>query len=140
MRGLWRGVAACGSLPAPRVAARDRGASRRRAALGLKAEEATRRREPRGQGIGVEARGRGDTLRASGAIAQLGERLLCKQEVTGSIPVGSIAVGSGRLFVCDHPRSCKPASCPIFRPSSWDGRRVPALRGTDRRISTPTVF
>ena len=24
-----------------------------------------------------------------GAIAQLGERLLCKQEVTGSIPVGS---------------------------------------------------
>ena len=26
----------------------------------------------------------------SGAIAQLGERLLCKQEVTGSNPVGSI--------------------------------------------------
>ena len=25
-----------------------------------------------------------------GALAQLGERLLCKQEVTGSIPVGSI--------------------------------------------------
>jgi hypothetical protein len=24
-----------------------------------------------------------------GAVAQLGERLLCKQEVTGSIPVGS---------------------------------------------------
>ena len=28
-------------------------------------------------------------LAGSGAIAQLGERLLCKQEVTGSIPVGS---------------------------------------------------
>jgi hypothetical protein len=28
--------------------------------------------------------------RAAGAIAQMGERLLCKQEVTGSIPVGSI--------------------------------------------------
>jgi hypothetical protein len=27
--------------------------------------------------------------RLPGAIAQLGERLLCKQEVTGSIPVGS---------------------------------------------------
>jgi hypothetical protein len=27
--------------------------------------------------------------KAFGAIAQLGERLLCKQEVTGSIPVGS---------------------------------------------------
>ena len=29
-------------------------------------------------------------IEAPGAIAQLGERLLCKQEVTGSIPVGSI--------------------------------------------------
>ena len=28
-------------------------------------------------------------LMLEGAIAQLGERLLCKQEVTGSIPVGS---------------------------------------------------
>jgi hypothetical protein len=27
--------------------------------------------------------------RAIGAIAQLGERLLCKQEVAGSIPAGS---------------------------------------------------
>ena len=35
----------------------------------------------------------------SGAIAQLGERLLCKQEVTGSIPVGSTRTsraGGGR--------------------------------------------
>jgi hypothetical protein len=30
-----------------------------------------------------------------GAIAQLGERLLCKQEVTGSIPVGSTTRGRG---------------------------------------------
>jgi hypothetical protein len=30
--------------------------------------------------------------RIEGAIAQLGERLLCKQEVTGSIPVGSTSV------------------------------------------------
>ena len=28
----------------------------------------------------------------AGAIAQLGERLLCKQEVTGSIPVGSTSL------------------------------------------------
>jgi hypothetical protein len=34
-------------------------------------------------------------LSLPGAIAQLGERLLCKQEVTGSIPVGS----TGRLRV-----------------------------------------
>ena len=32
----------------------------------------------------------GRILGPPGAIAQLGERLLCKQEVTGSIPVGSI--------------------------------------------------
>jgi hypothetical protein len=30
-------------------------------------------------------------LALSGAIAQLGERLLCKQEVAGSIPAGSIS-------------------------------------------------
>ena len=30
-----------------------------------------------------------------GAIAQLGERLLCKQEVTGSIPVGSTRFDAG---------------------------------------------
>ena len=36
-----------------------------------------------------------------GAIAQLGERLLCKQEVVGSIPSGSTkpAVGLFRLWV-----------------------------------------
>ena len=31
-----------------------------------------------------------------GAIAQLGERLLCKQEVTGSIPVGSTSSFRGQ--------------------------------------------
>ena len=32
---------------------------------------------------------RAGATKSGGAIAQLGERLLCKQEVTGSIPVGS---------------------------------------------------
>ena len=32
---------------------------------------------------------RRERLRSGGAIAQLGERLLCKQEVIGSIPIGS---------------------------------------------------
>ena len=32
---------------------------------------------------------RSDTLKAIGAIAQLGERLICIQEVVGSIPSGS---------------------------------------------------
>ena len=33
---------------------------------------------------------------ARGAIVQLGERLLCKQEVTGSIPVGSTSTSNPR--------------------------------------------
>ena len=32
-----------------------------------------------------------------GAVAQLGERLLCKQEVTSSILVGSTSFGAMRL-------------------------------------------
>ncbi len=60
--------------------------------------------DPVGQGFGPVARAAGTQLGggdddmtarllnspADGAIAQLGERLLCKQEVAGSIPAGSI--------------------------------------------------
>ena len=42
----------------------------------------------------------GSNVSPHGAIAQLGERLLCKQEVTGSIPVGST-------------RSCNIAECSV---------------------------
>jgi hypothetical protein len=42
-------------------------------------------------GCWPEGRSTTGILGAHGAIAQLGERLLCKQEVTGSIPVGSIS-------------------------------------------------
>jgi hypothetical protein len=35
----------------------------------------------------------------TGAVAQLGERLLCKQEVVGSIPSSSTSVGCG-WFPC----------------------------------------
>ena len=34
-----------------------------------------------------------------GAIAQLGERLLCTQEVSGSIPLGSIGERSPRMNI-----------------------------------------
>ena len=34
--------------------------------------------------------------RSCGALAQLGERLLCTQEVSGSIPLGSIGERSPR--------------------------------------------
>ena len=34
----------------------------------------------------------------AGAIVQLGERLLCKQEVAGSIPAGSTSTEPGQTF------------------------------------------
>jgi hypothetical protein len=37
------------------------------------------------------------SLISDGAIAQLGERLLCKQEVVGSIPSGSTRLRAARL-------------------------------------------
>ena len=48
-----------------------------------------------------------------GALAQLGERVLCKHEVIGSIPIGSTISGKGDdpigRFIGDEP------SCPIAR-------------------------
>ncbi len=35
--------------------------------------------------------------RSCGALAQLGERLLCTQEVSGSIPLGSIRIWNSPL-------------------------------------------
>ena len=44
--------------------------------------------DPPGTGIG-DLRSRGSARSHRGAVAQLGERLLCKQEVVGSIPSSS---------------------------------------------------
>jgi hypothetical protein len=46
----------------------------------------------------------------SGAIAQLGERLLCKQEVVGSIPSGSTS------RVCSFAEKQKPHRSDAARP------------------------
>lgn len=43
------------------------------------------------------------TRRLSGAVAQLGERLLCKQDVVGSIPSGSTNARSRRDRRFNHP-------------------------------------
>jgi hypothetical protein len=43
-----------------------------------------------------------------GAVAQLGERLLCKQEVTGSIPVSSTTLRE--KVVASSDRSSQPES------------------------------
>jgi hypothetical protein len=42
-------------------------------------------------------------LRAFGALAQLGERRLCKAEVTGSTPVRSIFVNHAESVTYGHP-------------------------------------
>jgi hypothetical protein len=53
-------------------------------------------RTPPGRRLGLAANTENPLYNAyietRGAIAQLGERLLCKQEVAGSIPAGSIGV------------------------------------------------
>ncbi len=41
--------------------------------------------------------------KSPGAIAQLGERLLCKQEVTGSIPVGSTRANRSKRLAPPEP-------------------------------------
>jgi hypothetical protein len=55
--------------------------------------------------------GRGGRAQTHGAIAQLGERLLCKQEVAGSIPAGSTSPGMHlqRRIRCDGNRALGPS-------------------------------
>ena len=46
----------------------------------------------------------------NGAIAQLGERLLCKQEVIGSIPIGSTSYRLSGIRPCDE-RCARRVQC-----------------------------
>jgi hypothetical protein len=45
-------------------------------------------------------------FRATGAIAQLGERLLCKQEVTGSNPVSSTTIRLQASGIRENETTC----------------------------------
>ena len=45
----------------------------------------------------------GESASAHGALAQLGEHLLCKQGVSGSIPLGSTS-----MIWCTVPRTAQP--------------------------------
>ena len=49
--------------------------------------------------------------KAKGAVAQLGERLLCKQEVTGSIPVGSTRTRGWKAEMQREARTLRRAFC-----------------------------
>ena len=75
--------------------------------------------EKPGHGASGGGAGERDYNRSQGAIAQLEERLLCKQEVTGSIPVGSTA-------------TCSPPLQAATR-MSRAGRTAPASAGPTAR-------
>ena len=59
----------------------------------------------------------------AGAIAQLGERLLCKQEVIGSIPIGSTSFPPRFNGPCDV-RCAHSSAMPI----AWAHRRPRSLK------------
>ena len=51
----------------------------------------------------------------TGGLAQLGEHLLCKQEVIGSIPFSSTTVGEGVLeYVASAKCTGKPPGLPLI--------------------------
>jgi hypothetical protein len=71
-------------------------------------------------------------LLARGAIAQLGERLLCKQEVAGSIPAGSIgffSLGTGM------GRRAGPQEPELAKSLSQATRSIPQLKPCSSRCS-----
>jgi len=51
-------------------------------------------------------------LESDGGVAQLGERLLCKQEVVGSIPITSTRIRP-ELLASSCPRSVKTIGRPM---------------------------
>ncbi len=63
-----------------------------------------------------------------GAIAQLGERLLCKQEVVGSIPSGST--------ITDANGSCQRAQLKETSFAVCPGNRMPAREGFFLQLHT----
>ena len=67
------------------------------------------------------------TIRSSGAIAQLGERVLCKHEVVGSIPSGSTRWSIGR----NERRTTRPES---FARHARSSRHTPVGRLVARAV------
>jgi hypothetical protein len=68
-----------------------------------------------------------------GAVAQLGERLVCNQEATGSIPVSSTNLAIGRLDQSDDVYETR------LDPVSWDCRISVRWRNWYRRCRVPIL-
>ena len=81
---------------------------------------------------------------SDGAIAQLGERVLCKHEVVGSIPSGSTKVWAARSrrrvermealpnpFRCDLSVSLSAQALDVTK-ADWPANRIPVLRRSFR--------
>ena len=73
-------------------------------------------------------------LSSDGAIAQLGERLLCKQEVVGSIPSGSTRrlPTANSSFVRNSIRALSTCRCARLLSDIVKRRSIRALRVTER--------
>src|SRR5262249_54877410 len=77
-------------------------------------------------------------LLSGGAIAQLGERLLCKQEVVGSIPSGStsrVSARSERTSLSLAPLVAKAEARALYL-ASWMGRIAPRI---DRDVTSRSI-
>jgi hypothetical protein len=67
-----------------------------------------------------------------GALAQLGERVLCKHEVTGSIPVGSTSfAGSASRFLRGRPFGATGST------SAFCGEAAKPAKGLEQRSGRP---
>lgn len=93
---------------------------------------------------GLSLAGRCDRA-LSGAVAQLGERLLCKQDVVGSIPSGSTNAQSAGLSL--QPPRCGLAIARSSRIAAWvssrDGHQWSVIRKKSLRrasCSPPVLF
>ena len=69
-----------------------------------------------------------------GALAQLGERLLCKHQVIGSIPIGSTRYVPDGGISGEDCKAERPPELIARKPSSTDVLR-PAFEGLTKNIS-----
>ena len=72
--------------------------------------------------------GFGWIVKADGAIAQLGERLLCKQEAVGSIPSSSTRLGVRSGVRGQGPSKSYRLRTTAFKRGDWGKWQSPGLK------------